>query len=111
MRPFAPENWMARSSFTWKGKTRGSVTRTFPEAVTNKKTNAANKSDEEACAWALQSALIAFEKNAKKHGGNAVVDLVSYYKKKEFRSSTQYECHAGAVMAGVALKGKSAIVK
>ncbi|MDR1350270.1 MAG: excinuclease ATPase subunit [Zoogloeaceae bacterium] len=98
--------------FYLKGqKTKGSVVRTFPEATTNKKTNAANKSDEEACAWVLQSALVAFEANAKKHGANAVVDLVSFYRRNEYKSSTLYECHAGSIMAGVTLKGRAAIVK
>jgi uncharacterized protein YbjQ (UPF0145 family) len=92
-------------------KTKGSVTQRFPEAVSNKKTNAANKTDEEACAWALRSVLISFEQNAKKHGANAVVDLVSYYKRNAYTSSTQYECHAGTFVSGVALKGKAAIVK
>ncbi|MDR2365166.1 MAG: excinuclease ATPase subunit [Zoogloeaceae bacterium] len=98
--------------FYLKGqKTKGGVVRRFPEAVSNKKTNGVGKSDEEACAWALQSVLIAFEANAKKYGANAVVDLVSFYKRNEYRSSTQYECHAGNIMAGVALKGQAAIVK
>ncbi|MDR0736189.1 MAG: excinuclease ATPase subunit [Zoogloeaceae bacterium] len=90
---------------------KGNVARKFPEAVSNKKTNAFNKSDEEACAWALQSVLVSFQENAKKHGANAVVDLVSFYKRNEYKSSTLYECHAGAVMSGVAMKGRSAIVK
>jgi uncharacterized protein YbjQ (UPF0145 family) len=98
--------------FYLKGqKTRGNVVRKFPEAVSNKKTNGVGKSDEDACAWALQSVLISFEENAKKHGANAVVDLVSFYKRNEYTSSSQYECHAGNIMAGVALKGRAAIVK
>ncbi|MDR3157562.1 MAG: excinuclease ATPase subunit [Zoogloeaceae bacterium] len=98
--------------FYLKGKNpKGSIVQRFPEAVSNKKTNAANKSDEEACAWALQSALISFQENAKKHGANAVIDLVSFYKRNEYKSSTLYECHAGAFVSGVALKGRAAIVK
>jgi uncharacterized protein YbjQ (UPF0145 family) len=92
-------------------KIKGSVTKKFPTATSNKKTNSANKSDEEACTRALQSALISFAENAKKHGANAVVDLVSFYKRQEYSSSTQYECHAGAFVSGVTLKGNAAIVK
>lgn len=94
--------------FYLKGK-GGAVKKTFPEAVSNKKTNAFNKTDEEACAWALRSVLISFQENAKKHGANAVVNLVSYYKKNEYKSATQYECHAGAMVAGVAMKGNAAV--
>ena len=81
------------------------------EDVTNKKTNAANKSDEVACNWVALSALKALQDGAKSRGANAVVDIVSYYKKNEFKSSTNYECYAGAILAGVALKGTYAKVK
>ncbi|MET4618461.1 excinuclease ATPase subunit [Stenotrophomonas sp. HMWF003] len=81
------------------------------EDVTNKKTNAANKSDEEACRWVALSALRALQDGAKSRNANAVVDIVSYYKKNEFKSTTNYECYAGTLMAGVALKGTYAKVK
>jgi len=81
------------------------------EDVTNKKTNAANKSDEEACRWVALSALRALQDGAKSRNANAVVDIVSYYKKNEFKSTTNYECYAGTIMAGVALKGTYAKVK
>ncbi|WP_339515942.1 excinuclease [Pseudomonas sp. RL_15y_Pfl2_60] len=84
---------------------------TLHEVVTNKKTNAFNKSDDEACSWVLKSALIALQDEAKKAGANAVVDISSYYKRKEMRDSKNYECHAGAFVAGVALKGKLAKLK
>ena len=73
--------------------------------VTNPKTNAANKSDAEACHWAFLSAVKNFQERAIKEGATKVGNLVSYYKKKEFKSTTQYECHAGHLIAGVALKG------
>lgn len=78
---------------------------------TSKKTNAFNKTDEEACSWALQSALISMEKAAKAAGANAVVDIVSNYKHVEYKDSSKYECHAGAVIAGVAVKGSLATVR
>ena len=73
--------------------------------VTNQKTNAVGKSDEKACNWVFLSALIQLEKRAKQLGANAVVNIVSYYKKDVMSSATEFECHAGAVIAGVALKG------
>lgn len=74
-------------------------------AVTNPKTNALNKSDAEACQWAFLSAVKKFQERAKKEGGSKVGNLVSYYKKNEYRSTSKYECHAGRSIAGVALKG------
>lgn len=88
------------------GKTKHpAVVKRLHTDVSNKKTNAFNKSDEEACQWALLSALLAFQNKAQSLGGNAVINMQSYYKRKAFISNTEYECHAGALMAGVALKG------
>jgi len=88
---------------------KGKVVET--NVVTNRKTNAFGKSDETACTWAAQAALIALQDSAKKAGVNAVTNIVSYYKKVENRNTTDYECHAGAVIAGVALRGDLTIVK
>ncbi|NBI12296.1 excinuclease ABC subunit A [[Haemophilus] felis] len=74
-------------------------------AVTNPKTNALNKTDEQACQWAFLSAVKKFQERAKKEGATKVGNLVSYYKKKEYSSTSKYECHAGNSIAGVALKG------
>lgn len=79
--------------------------------VANRKTNAANKSDEEACRRAFLSALLSLQERALAEGGNAVVNIHSYYKKSEHFSDTDYECHAGAIMAGVALKGTVVTLK
>jgi uncharacterized protein YbjQ (UPF0145 family) len=73
--------------------------------VSNRKTNAFGKSDERACNWAFLSAMVALEKRAQQLGANAVVNIVSYYQKVTMSSPTEFECHAGAVIAGVALKG------
>ncbi|CAA0091544.1 Uncharacterised protein [Zhongshania aliphaticivorans] len=75
------------------------------ERVTNKKTNAFNKSDRQACEWVLLSALIALQDSAVAAGGNAVVNIESYYKRNVFSSEVEYECHTGTFIAGVALKG------
>ena len=73
--------------------------------VTNLKSNAVGKSDETACNWVFLSAMIQLEKRAKQLGANAVMNIVSYYQKNAVSSATEFECHAGAVIAGVALKG------
>lgn len=84
---------------------KGKVSVLRPGEVTNQKTNAFNKSDAEACEWVMQSALIKLHDAAKQAGGNAVTNITSFYKRNETKSSTTYECHAGAFIAGVALKG------
>ncbi len=79
--------------------------------TTSKKTNAFGKKDEVACNWALQSALIQLQNSAKAAGANAVVNLVSNYNHNVYKNSENYECHAGGIMAGVALKGDYAKVR
>lgn len=73
--------------------------------VTNKKTNAFNKTDQEACRWVMLSALLSLQDRVQKEGGNAVVNIESYYKQRPMASRNEYECHAGFLMAGVALRG------
>jgi hypothetical protein len=75
------------------------------DVVTNKRGNASGKSDHDACVWTAQSALITLQDAAKKAGANAVTNLVSYYRKVDYRNPTNVECHAGAFISGVALKG------
>lgn len=73
--------------------------------VANRKTNGVGKSDEESCRWVALSALKALQESARARGANAVIDIVSYFRKKEFSSPTHYECYAGNIMSGVAFKG------
>ena len=97
-------------SFHLSGAATPAISKRHGAANSNRKTNALNKSDEEACRWVLMSVLVAMQDQARSHGANAVVDITSNYKKQEFSSPTQYECAAGAIMAGVALKGTYATV-
>jgi hypothetical protein len=75
------------------------IAQNLGEYVTNKKTNSFGKSDETACRWAMLSALIELRDRAVEEGGNAVINVVSYYDKDELQDKSQYECHAGAVVA------------
>ncbi|OMH31692.1 excinuclease ATPase subunit [Motiliproteus sp. MSK22-1] len=93
-------------SFYFGNQKHPKVVQSFGSFSSNRKTNAFNKSDEEACRWVLLSALISLQDRVKKEGGNAVIEIASYYKKNTYSSNTEYECHAGALMAGVALTGK-----
>lgn len=87
------------------GQGHPAVIKKYGEFKTNKKTNAFNKSDERACQWAFFSAIKTLQSRALKEGGNAVIDIKSNYKSQEFSSPTEFQCGAGAVIAGVALKG------
>jgi len=86
-------------------QSHNSIKTNYGEVITNKKTNAFNKTDREACEWVMLSALKALQERAIREGMNAVVNIQSYYKKREFVSETEYQCGAGTFIAGVALKG------
>lgn len=96
--------------FFLAGQKTPKVIKTFSSDSSNQKTNGVGKTDEFGCKWAALSALIAFQNSAKREGANAVVDMVSYYKKVETKSDSTFECHAGAMIIGVALKGTYATV-
>ena len=82
------------------------IERQFGSYTSSKKTNAFGKSDNNACKWAFLSAMISLQTRAINEGGNAVVNIRSNYKHNEFSSTTEFECGAGAVMAGVTLVGE-----
>ena len=97
--------------FHFKGAPAPAVSERLGPANTNRKTNAFGKSDGKACQWVFLGALKALQAAAKERGGNAVIDIESNYKNQVFTSATQYECGAGGLMAGVALKSIYAKVK
>lgn len=76
-----------------------------PGVVTNKKTNGFGKSAEGSCDHVLRSALIQLQEDAKAKGGNAVTNIVSYFKANETKSTTTYQCVKGTAITSVALKG------
>ena len=78
--------------------------------TTSQKTNAFAKSNEKACNWVFLSDMLALEKRAKELGANAVYNIVSNYDNIENSSDTEFECHVGGIMAGVAFKAQFAKV-
>jgi len=103
--PDAQEKLDGSIKFYFADESHPRAAQIAPGVVTNRKTNAFMKSDEEACSWVFLSAMIALQERAQKEGADAVVNITSYYDRQEMASQEEYECHAGAVMAGVALKG------
>jgi uncharacterized protein YbjQ (UPF0145 family) len=78
---------------------------------TSQKTNSVGKLAEKACNWAFLSGMLRLQARAKELGANAVINIVSNYKNVELSSDTEYECHDGAMMTGVALKGEFVTIK
>jgi len=87
------------------GQSHPEISSSWGEVSTSRKTNAVGKSDAEACQWVLLSALKVLQEAASKRGYDAVVNIRSNYQNNEFSSATEFQCGAGKIMAGVALKG------
>lgn len=92
--------------FYLKGQQHPPVAQDLGVFKSNRRTNAFNKSDEQACQVAFLSAVIALQKRAQRQGGDAVVDVRSITKHRDLESPTQYRCVAGNVVANVALEGR-----
>lgn len=103
--PDAQQKLDGSIKFYFADESHPKIQQIVPGVVSSRKTNAFMKSDEEACSWVFLSTMIALQERAQREGADAVVNIVSYYDRKEMASRDEYECHAGAVMAGVALKG------
>ena len=97
--------------FYLAGQKTPRILKRMSSGVSNKKTNSVGKDEEFGCRWAALSALVSFQESAKRLGANAVVDIVSYYKKVETKSPSKYDCHSGNIIAGVTLKGTYANIK
>ena len=91
--------------FYFGNQEHGQIVKNLGEFRTNKKTNAFNKSDKEACQWVFLSALLSLKERAVREGGNAVINIKSNYKDNLTSSDDNFKCGAGALIAGVALIG------
>jgi len=81
------------------------VERRLGEFTANRKTNATNKTDKEACEISFVSAVVSLQQRARKEGGNAVMNIASVYRNENRESNSEYLCGAGTFVAGVALRG------
>ncbi|SAK82938.1 excinuclease ATPase subunit [Caballeronia hypogeia] len=93
------------------GQQHPGVAKSFGVFATSKKTNAFGKTDEAACQHVLLSAMRELQARVRKEGGNAVINIKSNYRNVEQESATEFTCGAGAVIAGVALKGEVVTLK
>ena len=81
------------------------VLQKFGAFVTNQKTSSFLISDAKSCQRVFASTMIEFQKRAHELGANAVINIHSYYDKEDISSDTDVQCHAGGVIAGIALRG------
>jgi hypothetical protein len=104
--PAAKEKLDPKIKLYFADQKHPAVVKDLGEWRTNKKTNAFNKTDKAACEWTFLSAVLELQERVGKEGGDAVIEIKSNYKNIERSSETEYMCGCGAMVAGVALKGK-----
>jgi uncharacterized protein YbjQ (UPF0145 family) len=92
--------------FYMSGQKHPNVGQDFGEFTSNKRTNAFNKTDQDACNIAFLSAIISLQNRALKLGADAVIDIKSTTKHNNLTSATNYRCAAGNVIANVVLTGR-----
>ena len=103
----AKETLSGKISFSFGSKS-GNGKVIAKDLVTNKKSNAAMRGHDgkiESCKRSFISALKQFEDRAMRENGTKVIHLISYFTKKPYDSTTEFECATGTWMTGVALKG------
>ena len=103
--PDAKERFDETVRFYWSGQAAPAPVQTFNIHTSERRTFAPTRTEQEACDQSFIEALAALRDAARAAGANAVVDIKSLYKNREFRSATQYECRLGYFAAGVTLEG------
>lgn len=83
---------------------------TLSTVSSSRKTNASNKSDSDACYWALQSALANLQNAARQADANAVVNIASIDRRQLYKDPAKFQCNAGTLVSSVALRGELANV-
>lgn len=102
----AKEKLGSEVKFFFGDQAHPAVAQSLGTDQSNRKTNGVGKSDQQACDWAFLSGMLALRDRALQLGGDAVINIRSNYKNKEFKSDTEYECGSGALMSGITLKGE-----
>jgi len=91
-------------AFYMAGQNHPAVEQTLGQFTSKRASNGFGKSDEDACARAFLSAIIAFQDRARQLGGNAVVDIKSITN-GGLTSATSYRCVSGSTHSNVGLSG------
>lgn len=72
--------------------------------IANPKTSGVGTKDRQGYRRVMLSAPMELQKKARNVGGIAVMGIESSYKEQPFVSETEFECHAGGIIIGVALR-------
>lgn len=93
------------------GSQHAPIIKRMKKVTINKKTNAFGKSAQVSCSWAFLGALKALQRQARKNGANAIVNIKSVYKRNVVSNRKQFQCDKGAFVSRVSLTGRLARVR
>src|SRR6267142_1773802 len=98
-------------AFYLSGATTPTIQKTF-QAVSDRSTTVRGSgTPQKTCLRVLLKVLQSFQNQARRQGGNSVVNIISDYRNKEVANSSTIECYTGDVVMGhVTLKGMVAVV-
>ncbi len=92
-------------SLYWGQQKGPAIVQKFGSYKTSKRTNGFAKESQDACEWALASAIKALQERALQSGGDAVINIRSNIKNNPYSSSTHFQCLVGTIMVNTALMG------
>lgn len=84
------------------------VASTSDEIVADARQHFKGRSDEATCRSTMIQALVELSQRAQRNGNDAVINVVSYFRRQTFSSTTEFECHGGSTGSFVSLKGTMA---
>lgn len=90
-----------------KGEATPKVEKTLRAASTRRSTNGIGKADDFGCRWAVLAGLMAFEKEARSLGANAVIEIESG---EGGAGPGEIQCNAGNLVIRTSLRGVYAVV-
>ena len=91
--------------FYFGDATHPTVVQSFKEYAVKEKAGFL-QSNASGCNEAAVNVLRSFQAGAKALGGNAVINIRSFYKKNEIKIDTAIPCYPGGMRVGVTLKGE-----
>ena len=98
-------NYLLDVPYYMKGQPEAPRGKVLSTVTTRQATRGAFRSDEASCRVAFLTALRELQREARRTGGDAVVDIVSVTRDVRSESPTDFRCIAGAVVVHVALQG------
>ena len=97
--------------FYMKGAKHKKVIKTIGNWSSSRKGRGAFQSDEDACNRTFVTALKSLQQRTLNEGGNAIINVTSWTKDKNYEDKTKYRCIAGSMLVHVAIKGDVVILE